>query len=467
MYSPQDQLVELVRHLETQGEGENNTLHTPASQAYVFSADPLLITEKLQHEPTPPLTKLYHRASRMDADGKLARLLQTIELRIKTTIGLLTLMWFVLGFVTLFTLLQADVVNFFYVLLCLLGVHTFMLVLWLGWMLFAPRNKPSFLSNFVSPSHLVRHKDRLTQAAVAVYEAQLQHKGMKWYISRLSHQFWLASLSGMLCALVFMLLVKNYTFVWQSTLLEHSVIEQLVHSMAWLPQQVGFPIPTDSDIVLAQTDPTHHTQPVAYRWGMLLIGSLLMYGIVPRAVVCLLSLLMLKTQRVPLDIKQPYYQKILDFWQRGVIDPDNSPTETKPIAPTANVTPDKKLVALLEYPYADEHWYQFAVGQTFETSRIEDFGIVDDRDDMDRLAEYLQNNPVQVLLGIPPQALPDRGSMRKLDKMASLATGGLIVQLLPTTQDYLLPADEQKIVDTRREQWETALAERNIGLVRI
>lgn len=455
MYSPQDQLVELVRHLETSGVTEKDP------QKFVFSADPILITEKLQKEPTPPLTKLYHRATRIDADGKLARLLQTIELRIKTTIGLLTFMWFVLGFVALFTLLQADMVNFFYVLVCLLGVHTLMLVLWLGWLLFAPRNKPNFLANFISPSHLVRHKDRLTQSAVAVYEAQLQHKGMKWYISRLSHQFWLASLSGMLCALVFMLLVKNYTFVWQSTLLENSVIQQIVHWMAWLPEKVGFAVPTDSDILQAQNSQNASSQPVAFRWGMLLIGSLLMYGIVPRAVVWLLSLLMLKTQRLPLDIKQPYYQKILDFWQRGVIDPDDSPTESKPVAPTAKVTHEKKLVALLEYAYADEFWYQFAVGHD-----IENFGIIDDRDDMDRLVDYLQKNPVQVLLGIPPQALPDRGSMRKLDKMASLATGGLIVQLLKPTQDYLLPADEQKIIDTRKQQWETALAERNIGIVR-
>lgn len=458
MYSPQDQLVELVRHLET----ENNAIHTPASQAYVFSADPILITEKLQNEPTPPLIKLYHRASRIDADNKLARLLQTIELRIKTTIGLLTLMWFVLGFVTLFTLLQADVVNFFYVLVCLLGVHTLMLVLWLGWLLFAPRNKPNLLSNFVSPTHLVRHKDRITQSAVAVYEKQLQHKGMKWYISRLSHQFWLASLSGMLCALVFMLLVKNYTFVWQSTLLENAVIQQIIHAMAWLPQKVGFSVPTDTDILLAQNDPINHSQPVAYRWGMLLIGSLLMYGIVPRMVVWLFSLLMLTTQRVPLDIKQPYYQKILDFWQRGIVDPDDSPTEIKPIAPTAKVTHDKKLVALLEYPYTDEHWYQFAVGHL-----IENFGIIDDRDDMDRLATYLQQNPVQILLGIPPQALPDRGTMRKLDKMASLAAGGLIVQLLDNPQHYLPTADELLQLKMRKDQWENALAERNIGLLRI
>ena len=86
---------------------------------------------------------------------------------------------------------------------------------------------------------------------------------------------------------------------------------------------------------------------------------------------------------------------------------------------------------------------------------------------MERLAAYLQQNPVQILLGIPPQALPDRGTMRKLDKMASLAVGGLIVQLLDNPQHYLPTADELLQLKTRKDQWENALAERHIGLIRI
>ena len=42
MYTSQDQLTELVRRLE--------------EKQHIFAADPILITEKLQHEPGEPLT---------------------------------------------------------------------------------------------------------------------------------------------------------------------------------------------------------------------------------------------------------------------------------------------------------------------------------------------------------------------------------------------------------------------------
>lgn len=453
MYTPQDQLTELVRRLE-----EKN---------HIFSADPLLITEKLQNEPSEPRTKLHHRATRIDSDGKLAHLLATIDSRINGTIWGGTLLWFVLGFIGLFGIMQAHVVNFFYVLASLLGFHTLMLLVWLIFLLFSPKNKPSLFGSLFSPATLMRGKDPVTQTAVEVYQEQLNHTGTKWFISRISHQFWLASLCGMLVSLILLLLVKNYNFVWESTLLQNSTVVELVKIMAWLPNLVGFPTPTAQDIITAQTHTDITPQMVAFRWAMLLIGSLLMYGIVPRLVAWLFCLVMVNSSRMKLDIKQPYYQKIIDFWQRKVIDPDDSPTELKPVAPTAQISQAKKLVVLLEYPYADEHWYQFAVGHAFDKNSIEYMGVIDDRDDMAKLQTYLADNAVQVLVGIPPQALPDRGTMRKLDTIASHAKGGLIVQLLDFKQDFLPTPAELAQFKSRREQWENALAERQIALVRI
>lgn len=453
MYSNQDQLTDLIRRLE-----EKN---------HIFSADPLLITEKLQNEPSPPLTKLHHRASRIDSDGKLATLLATIDSRINGTIWGGTVLWFILGFVGLFSLMQADIVNFFYVLASLLGIHTLILLIWLGFLLFSPRNKPTLFGSLFSPATLIRGKDTVTQTAVELYQDQLNHTGTKWIISRISHQFWLASLLGMLVSLILLLLVKNYNFVWESTLLQNSTVVQIVQLMAWLPNLVGFPTPTAQDIITAQMNPETTPQMVAFRWAMLLIGSLLMYGIVPRLVAWLFCLIKVRSSRQKLDIKQPYYQKFIDFWQRKVTDPDDSPQELKPIAPTAHISQSKKLVALLEYPYADEDWYQFAVGQASSLNSIENFGVMDERDDIEKLLAYLEQNPVQVLIGIPPQALPDRGTMRKLDKIAHTAKGGLIVQLLDFKQDFLPTPTELEQFKQRKEQWENALAERQIAIVRI
>ena len=110
MLSPQDQLTELVRALET--------------DQHVFATDPLLITEKLQSEDGTPIQKLHRRASRIDSNGALARVLGKIDGRIKGIMIVMSVVWCISGFLGLFTLLQSNVVNFFYVLVCLLGFHT-------------------------------------------------------------------------------------------------------------------------------------------------------------------------------------------------------------------------------------------------------------------------------------------------------------------------------------------------------
>lgn len=443
MLSKQDQLTELVRELETQN--------------HVFAADPLLITEKLQDESGTPIQKLHRRAERIDANAQLASTLGKIDGRIKGIILVMSIVWCISGFLGLFTLLQANVVNFFYVLVCLLGFHTVMLV---GWLLLTLVNQgdqsPSIVTSFISPRALVRGKDDVTVAAASLYERQLQHTGMRWYLSKFSHQLWLATLTGMLFAIIFLLIVRQYSFSWESTLLSDSTLMTLTHWLGWLPNMVGFSVP-DSDAVV-QSRLVQGTMPltIARQWASLLIGSLLMYGIVPRAIAWAFCALMFRRKKMRLDIKLPYYQKILNFWQRKVVDADDFEEKIVPVAPVAQVAHGQKLVALLEYPYEDEHWYQFSVGH-----QIHDFGILDDRDDMERLLSYLEDNDVQVLIGIHAQALPDRGTMRKLDKIASHAKQGLIVQLLKDNNVTM----NQAAKSARYDQWQTALAERQIGLV--
>ena len=457
MLSPQDQLTELVRALET--------------DQHVFATDPLLITEKLQGEDGTPIQKLHRRASRIDRNGALARVLGKIDGRIKGIMIVMSVVWCISGFLGLFTLLQSNVVNFFYVLVCLLGFHTIMLG---GWLVMTIINRdqqaPSWFASFVSPSYLIRGKDDVTKAAVDLYERQLQHSGMRWYLGRFSHQLWLATLTGMLLAIIFLLIVRQYSFSWESTLLSDQALVSLTQTLGWLPGMVGFDVPDSTAIAQSRLVTEAMPLSVARQWAGLLVGSLLMYGIVPRAIACVFCALMFRRKKMRLDIKQPYYQKIINFWQRHVVDADDFTEAPAPVAPKAAVSAGKKLVALLEYPSNQDKWWQSGLNDDrhdfLESSEIENFGIVDDREDMARLKNYLDANPVQVLLGIHSKALPDRGTLRKLDQIAAHAKDGLIVQLLSdadlTHEDELV--DKQTV---RYQQWQTALSARKIGLVDI
>jgi len=453
MLSPQDQLTELVRTLET--------------QQHVFATDPLLITEKLQSEDGTPIQKLHRRASRIDSNGALAGVLGKIDGRIKGIMIVMSVVWCISGFLGLFTLLQTNVVNFFYMLVCLLGFHTIMLLGWLAMTLINQGKQSSnWFASFVSPSYLIRGKDDVTRAAVNLYERQLQHSGMRWYLGRFSHQLWLATLTGMLLAIVFLLIVRQYSFSWESTLLSDQALITLTQILGWLPSLVGFDVPDSTAI--AQSRMVTEAMPLsaARQWAGLLVGSLLMYGIVPRAIAWAFCALMFRRKKMRLDIKQPYYQKILNFWQRHVVDADDFKEAPAPVAPKATVSAGKKLVALLEYPAKQDNWWLGGLDADInDNSEIEDFGIVDDRDDMERLTSYLDKHPVQVLLGVHSNALPDRGTLRKLDRIAEHAADGLIIQLLG---DGTLAKDSVQTIanqDTRYQQWQTALAARNIGLV--
>lgn len=445
MLSKQDQLTELVRKLET-----NN---------HVFATDPLLITERLQDEQATPLQKIHRRAERIDSNRALAGTLNKIDGRIKGIILIMSILWCVSGFLGLFALLQSNVVNFFYVLVCLLGFHTLMLI---GWLIFTVINRgsqsPSIITSFISPKTLIRGKDDVTQAAVELYDEQLQHTGMRWYLSRFSHQLWLATLTGMLFAIIFLLIVRQYSFSWESTLLSDQALMTLTHWLGWLPSMVGFNVPDADAVVQSRLVTDVMPLSIARQWASLLVGSLLMYGIVPRAIAWAFCALMFNRKKMKLDLSLPYYQKIISFWQRKVVDEDDFVEKVQPVAPKAKVTQGNKLVALLEYKHPNPTWYHTA-GEAFITQPPEDFGVLDDREDMDRMLEYLATHDVQVLLGIHGKALPDRGTMRKLDKLATHAKQGVIVQLL--TDDGSIEA----VDSVRRQQWQSALSERNIGLV--
>lgn len=445
MLSKQDQLTELVRKLETSN--------------HVFATDPLLITERLQDEQATPIQKIHRRAERIDSNGALAGTLNKIDGRIKGIILLMSLLWCVSGFVGLFALLQSNVVNFFYVLVCLLGFHTLMLV---GWIVFTVINRgsqsPSIITSFISPKTLIRGKDDVTQAAVELYDEQLHHTGMRWYLSRFSHQLWLATLTGMLFAIIFLLIVRQYSFSWESTLLSDQALMSLTHWLGWLPSLVGFNVPDAEAVVQSRLVTEAMPLSIARQWASLLVGSLLMYGIIPRALAWAFCAVMFNRKKMKLNLDLPYYQKIINFWQRKVVDKDDFVEKVQPVAPKAKVTQGKKLVALLEYKHHNPTWYHTA-GEAFVHPAPEDFGILDDRDDLDRMLEYLDSHDVQVLVGIHAKALPDRGTMRKLDKLATHAKQGVIVQLLEDNENLEL---ENSV---RRQQWQTALAERNIGLV--
>ncbi|KLT73184.1 membrane protein [Neisseria arctica] len=436
MLNPSRQLTELVRLLQERG--------------YIFSADPEPITETLRHTEGSPETKLNRRAEMIDSDHRLQDALTRVRSTFSWLLLAATLFWLFGGFTGTFTLMQQSGLNFFFILASVLGLHTFML---LAWLLFALM--PRFKSNgfFVNPALWIRGKDPINQAILRLYGDEWHKPGMRWQISLISHRLWLAALSGMLAAVVLLLMVRQYTFNWESTLLSDGAFASIVQILTWLPAKLGFPTP-DTQAVLASRMSGDTT--TARQWGGLLIGSIICYGWLPRAAAWLICKWLAKSVQSPLPIEKPYYQQILQLWQTKIVDADIHTETVKSVQPKIRLDENTpKWAIMLESPWSDPTWHRHILGIHWL-----DKGIADSRDAVAALKQELSQQPVQLLVGVRTRQVPDRGILRQLLTLAEAAQGGVIVQLLAETDSH--PSDG---LQNYMEQWHTALAERQLAWI--
>lgn len=431
-------LIELIRRLE--------------ERRYVFNADPQPITETLRHEKSDWLSKLRLRAERIDADTQLRRILDKIDTRINTVVKFIMLFWLVSGFMTALALMHADAVNFFYVLISVLGINWIMLIVWVVWLILSRGQSARKHGAWFNPLSFIRSKDTLTQAAVDVYEDYLHQPNMRWYWGKLSHQFWLATLTGLFAGITLMLTIRQYTFNWQSTLLDSHMLAKLVSWLNWLPNQLGFPA------VDAQT--VAHNQTIgqiadARQWALLLMLSLVLYGIIPRVFAWLICRLRLSTQSPALPLELPYYQRLQRLWTPAQVVDADTVRERISTQQRPNLVADAfAIAAVLESPEhaADQSWSNRALARDWYH-----WGNMDGRADLDKLLTEMNQHPVALLIGVRAHTVPERGTLRLLEQLAQHAQGGLWVQLLPEKN---APTD----LTARQQQWQTALDALNIPL---
>ena len=106
---------------------------------------------------------------------------------------------------------------------------------------------------------------------------------------------------------------------------------------------------------------------------------------------------------------------------------------------------------MLETQWLDDSWFTHTLGQEWL-----DKGVADSRDAVHALANELQQQPAQLLIGVRAHTVPDRGVLRQITQLAEAAKGGTVVQLLA----------EQHLSDGLQENlqyWHQALNERNLA----
>ncbi|MBE9567804.1 MAG: DUF2868 domain-containing protein [Proteobacteria bacterium] len=305
----------------------------------------------------------------------------------------------------------------------------------------------------------------ITQADRAWLAANFSGAVGKWQLSKIPHQLWLTYLLSGLIFLVLLLMLRQYDFVWGTTLLSDSAFLKLTDMVSAPLNALGFSTPSaeqvrDTRIGAAQILSAEHR----YNWAQFLIGTLLCFGILPRVLLWLWSALMsvYARRQYTLDYYLPYYirlrQQLVPLASHGqIVDADDSPpgclkpdgreqttrssaasSSPRSLPPSPHELPDGALWVAVELG-GNISWPPAAVRAD------DDLGQVTDRESMVRIQQQLQSKTDAVIaVAVSSARPPDRGVQRTISQLLADAGQRWLV---------LLSDGQETVSDARMAAW--------------
>jgi hypothetical protein len=324
------------------------------------------------------------------------------------------------------------VVNFYWLLLVLLGFNLASLVFWLLGLWASNSSTAGFLGQ--SGACLVQRWIAKTarpgandvQLAKAWLGVILNGAPGRWALSSLSHALWASYLIGGLLMIFMLLAARQYDFVWETTLLGETTFIPLTRALALLPTQMGLPTPSLEQIAQSRLGAEPLLLAAARQaWASLLIASLLLYGVLPRLLLFALCR-MLQARALgnfQLDTSRAYYvrlrQRLIPPARTlGIVDADDHATQANSAGPVSGSDNDHAVPAgaycLGIELGPEEPWPPLPIPPQ------QDLGRVSNRNDQHRaLARVAELGPAPLVLVVPLLRSPDRGLARFISQLLS------------------------------------------------
>ena len=335
-------------------------------------------------------------------------------------------------------------VNVFWALGSLLGLNTLMLLLWA----LLPNERGGALGRLWLwlSGKLARDASAL-QLAPALALTLHRGKLSRWLLGLLSHGLWCVIFCSALISLLLMLATRRYGFVWETTILSSEAFISLTHALGALPALLGFSLP-DEALIRASGTSALSDEAARQTWASWLMGVTVIYGLLPRLLLCALCAWRWQAgkRNLTLDVNEPAYAAL-----RSRLQPDSERLGVSDIAPDAlhhvqagQLQEAGSGVVLLGIELYDHSWPPLSTGH------LRDAGIIDSREQRQRVLEQLTRYPAERLLIVcDPQRSPDRGTLGLLGELSRCAGA---------TRIWLLPAKAESVLDAARLQdWQHSL----------
>lgn len=415
---------------------------------------------------------LLERAKQQDQKLQISVRFAHFKKITKNLYSLLALLLFMLGALGVKTILftaQSTEINFFWAFALFFIPNIVMLIVWL--FLFFKENliQSSSLARFslaVIKQFEHRFNPPLTQQQDywllfhCYFELHFSKQLGRYQLSKLTHLLWLSYFIGATLMSIVMLATHQVDFIWQTSILSSDSFQALTQLLAYLPQQLGFPVPS-----ILQIKESHlgiesiiDAENRRLAWSSLLISSLLLYGLLPRLLLFLLlsKQLKRKIQQYSLDLSSLYYVQLRQLLKPnkttlGIVDADVD-TESERIKKEIHQPdPVRKVTNLPEhyYPIAIElSSRQLSLAKNHLQQYNRDAGlslinVCDHQTQKQLLADLKNSQSNTVALYVALSRLPDRGLKRFIGQLTSL----------PNKQFQLLLLIEKKQSKQRDSDW--------------
>ncbi|SDG89380.1 DUF2868 domain-containing protein [Nitrosomonas sp. Nm132] len=345
---------------------------------------------------------------------------------------------------------ESSTLNIYWLLAVLLGFNLISIMLWMTGISFNLQGLSAGVIAQLVCWLPYRHKEKESDsisslAARGWWETCLTGAVGKWRISVLTHQFWLTYLATGMALLILLMMAKQYDFIWGTTLLPESSLPELTQLLSKPMEFFGLIPPDSYQIAASRVGAAIQDAETRSAWAKFLLGALLLYGILPRLALLLVSVLMQKLveHRFKLDLYLPYYitlrQRLMAHeFESSVIDADPQIVIEKTITAPRQLgrgIPQNALAIGIEL---DDHiiWPN---GMSCSKNVI-------DQTSFSEAAQVIKKFDGSLLIGVAAHRLPDRGVQRTIRELIANTSGEVWLILLRSRA--AIP-----VADTRKLAW--------------
>jgi Protein of unknown function (DUF2868) len=368
-------------------------------------------------------------------------------------------------------------VNFFLALTALLGLHTLVLLVWLIFAIFRPGSAViGLLGSLVLRlgGRLTRslHKGPLELAAIRAVGEVFFRAGLgRWALGTISHCMWLAYLASCLIIVVLLLSTRQYDFAWETTILSEPMYVGMARLIALPVQAMGFAVPDAAQIGASRwTGQGAVIAEAREAWGSLLIGCIVVYGLLPRGLALLVSVMALLRARSRYRLDPSHvgfvrlHSRLMPLArQTGIVDPEDvdtgKPAPVEFVEPKAVRTTGPTGILGLEIDRPDSGWPPGVPPIDWW-----DLGFADNRADRQRIldeAAAAGAAPRALLVVCSLPATPDRGTRAFIDALRRSSRSPVI--LLLTEGQRLRARVQAEQVERRIQDWRRLAVSAGLG----